>query len=132
MRNVISIVILLAAVGSAGAQQVWRCGSSYGSQPCAEGAPVQASDPQDAAGAARAAAAAKVDARRADALEQARLAREKQAPKAVVMGPAQAASGKGSSKAGTGKGKGREPPSFKAAAPAKPGSEASKKARSSG
>ena len=36
---------------------------------------------------ARAAEAAKVDAKRADALEKARLVQEKNAPKAIVMGP---------------------------------------------
>jgi hypothetical protein len=88
--------IVAAAVGvaacAAQAQAVYRCGNTYGSQPC-EGAGVVAPPhvPSRAEG-ARAVQAAKVDAKRAAALEKARLAQEKNAPKVIVMGPKQPAS----------------------------------------
>ena len=89
------IVAALVAVAATGAQAqaVYRCGSSYGSQPCEGGSAVAAplAAPSSADG-KKAVHAAKVDAKRADALEKARLAQEKNAPKAVVMGPKQPAS----------------------------------------
>jgi hypothetical protein len=88
--KIILAVALTAASGAAGAQQVWRCGSSYSAQPCPGGTSVSAADPSSPGDAARATRAAQADARRAAELEKARLAQEKAAPKAVVMGPAQA------------------------------------------
>ena len=68
-------------------QTVYRCGNSYSQQPCPGGAPVTAADPRTPAEAARSGSVAAADARRADAMEKARLAQEKNAPKAVVIAP---------------------------------------------
>lgn len=127
MRKKIVLLALLAAAGGAGAQQAWRCGNSYSARPCPGGAEVSVAVPHSDGDAARAAAATKVDARRADALERARLAREKQAPRAIVMAPVQpasAAGGKtpaGRAPAGKAGGRGRgKLETFTATAPGKP------------
>jgi hypothetical protein len=83
---------VFALAGSAGAQGVYRCGSSYGQRPCAGGAEIPVGDARSAADAAQARAVAQADARRADAMEKARLAQAKNAPKALVIGPKEAAS----------------------------------------
>lgn len=85
-RNIAITVFMAACAAAAGAQPVYRCGSSYSQQPCPGGTAVAATDP-GSGDAARARAAAKVDAQRAAAYEKARLAQEKQAPKAIVMAP---------------------------------------------
>jgi hypothetical protein len=93
MKKSLLTAILVAATGAAGAQAVYRCGSSYGQQPCPGGSEVAVpAAPRPAADVAQARAVAQADARRADALEKARLAQEKQAPKALVIGPQMAAS----------------------------------------
>jgi hypothetical protein len=79
--------IVLAAAGAANTQTMYRCGSSYSQQPCPGGSEVTAVAPRPTSDVAQARAAAQADARRADAMEKARLAQEKQAPKAMVMGP---------------------------------------------
>ena len=84
--------IVLAVSGAAGAQAVYRCGSSYGQQPCPGGSEVAATAPRPAADVAQARSVAQADMKRADAMEKARLAQEKQAPKALVIGPQAAAS----------------------------------------
>ena len=90
--------IIAAAFGvattSMGAPAIHRCGNTYSPQPCEGGGTVAPAHAPSREEAARATDAAKVDAQRADALEKARLAREKNAPKAIVMGPKQAASAK--------------------------------------
>ena len=88
MRPAPHLIIAALALASpwASGQTVFRCGNSYSQQPCAGGASVAASDPRTPAEANQAAQAAVADARRADAMEKARLAQEKAAPKAVVMG----------------------------------------------
>lgn len=86
-RNIFIVAIALAAAGAADAQAVYRCGSSYSQQPCPGGSELAAVAPRPAADVAQAKAAAQADARRADAMEKARLAQEKNAPKATVMGP---------------------------------------------
>jgi hypothetical protein len=91
MKQIVFLTLALAAAG-AGAQQVYRCGSSYSQQPCPGATVVDTSDRVSASDASRARAVAQSDAQRADAMEKARLAQEKQAPKAVVMGPKAAAS----------------------------------------
>ena len=91
-RNWIVAAGFAAAAAGSGAQAVYRCGSSYGSQPCEGGSTVPAPHVPTQQEGEKAVAAAKVDAKRADALEKARLEREKNAPKAVVMGPKQPAS----------------------------------------
>jgi hypothetical protein len=133
MRNII-IASLLAAAASAGAQQVWRCGNDYGTQSCAGGSVVKMAEPPTAAEAARAGAAARADARRAEAMEQARLQREKQAPGAVVIGPAQppaaaASATPAAKKAGPGK---KQPQHLTAVAPGKPAAREKKKTGPSG
>ena len=89
MRPTTRVIIAALALASpwAWAQTVFRCGNSYGQQPCAGGAPVAASDTRTPAEARQAAQAAAADAKRADAMEQARLAQEKTAPKAIALGP---------------------------------------------
>lgn len=81
------ILATLALAASAQAQTVYRCGSSYSQQPCPGGTPVAASDARTPADAARATRAAEADARRADAMEKARLAQERDAPRAIIIGP---------------------------------------------
>ena len=81
---------LLAASSLAQSQTVWRCGNSYGQQPCAGGAPVAASDARTPAEAARSANVARQDWALADRLEKERLAQEKRAGKALVIGGVQA------------------------------------------
>lgn len=68
-------------------QTVYRCGNSYSQQPCAGGTAIDSSDARTPAEAARATGVAAADARRADAMEKARMAQEKDAPKAVIIGP---------------------------------------------
>jgi hypothetical protein len=81
------VAAALALAGAPGmAQTVWRCGDSYGTQPCAGGKSLDVSDVRTPADAAQAGQAAAADAKRADAMEKARLAREKNAPKAIVIG----------------------------------------------
>ena len=80
------------AAATAGAQAVYRCGNSYGPQPCEGGTTVAAPHVPSREEGARAASAARVDAKRAAELEKARLVQEKNAPKAIVMGPKPAAS----------------------------------------
>lgn len=84
--NILAAALALCAPW-APAQTVYRCGSSYSQQPCPGGAPVAAADPRTPAESARAGNVAAADAKRADALEKARLAQEKNAPKAVVIAP---------------------------------------------
>ena len=90
LKNV--LLLLSLAASAAGAQTVWRCGNSYGTKPCAGGTAVDVTDARSTADAARASKAASEDMRRAEAMEKARLAAEKNAPKAVVIGPREAAS----------------------------------------
>jgi len=90
-RNTTLAAIALATAGTAGAQAMYRCGNSYGQQPCAGGSEVAAIAPRPSSDMAQARAAAQADARRADAMEKARLAQEKNAPKALIIGPKEAA-----------------------------------------
>ena len=103
-----------AAASAAGAQAVYRCGNTYGSQPCEGGTAVAAPHVPSREEGAKAATAAKVDAKRAEALEKARLAQEKNAPKAILMAPTQAASAKVKPTPPL-----RKPDTFKATGPAK-------------
>lgn len=89
-KNIILAAALAVASAGPGAQTVWRCGNSYGTQPCAGGSMVETAPAPSPEEAAKAAGAARIDAQRAGALEKARLEQEKKAPKAIVMGPAQA------------------------------------------
>ena len=78
--------LLFLAAHAAAAQAVWRCGNSYGSKPCPGGTQVTSPDqppPGAAQGAARVAA---TDAKLAAEMEKARLAQEKNAPRALIIG----------------------------------------------
>lgn len=88
MRQTVVVIAAIAALQGASAQTVWRCGSSYSQQPCAGGAPVAASDARTRAESARAADVARNDWALADRLEKERLAQEKNAGKALIIGPA--------------------------------------------
>ena len=67
MRKTHWITLLLAAAcGPGAAQQVWRCGNSYSTQPCAGGSSFEAVPAPSKAEAARAEKAALLDAKRAD------------------------------------------------------------------
>ena len=92
MKAIVIAAVLAAAAGTADAQSVYRCGSSYGQQPCPGGQAVQVADPANAAAAARARADTQADWKRAEALEKSRLAAQKNAARAVVMGPKEPAS----------------------------------------
>jgi hypothetical protein len=85
-RFIIVAACALAA-HTAGAQQVWRCGSSYSQQPCPGGAVIDTSDGRSAAQAAKSSSVAQADMKLADRMEKERLEREKNAPKALVIGP---------------------------------------------
>ncbi|MEJ5989838.1 hypothetical protein WG902_07545 [Ramlibacter sp. PS3R-8] len=91
-RDWIVAAAFSVATTAIAAPAIHRCGNTYSPQPCEGGGTVGAPHLPTREEAARAAQAAKVDAQRADALEKARLAREKNAPKAIVMGPKQSAS----------------------------------------
>ena len=112
--NWIVAAALGVATSAAGAQAIYRCGNTYGPQPCEGGAAVAAPHIPSREEGAKAANAAKVDAKRAEALEKARLVQEKNAPKAIVMGPKQAASAKAKPTPPL-----RKPDTFKATGPAK-------------
>ena len=84
-RTLTALLLALATAAACG-QTVWRCGSSYGTQPCPGGRAFDATDARTPADAARAGEAAAADAKRAEAMEKARLAQERNAPKAIVIG----------------------------------------------
>ena len=90
-RNTLIAVLLALAGAAASGQTVWRCGNTYGTQPCAGGTLVDVgggtANPTEAK---RARQAAADDMKRADALEKARIAQEKEAPKGQVIGPKEA------------------------------------------
>lgn len=120
MKKLIAIALATTFL-AAHAQQVWRCGNTYSQARCPDGIPLSASDPRSAADKAQAAQVAKADQQRAEAMEKARLDQEKKAPKAQVMGPAQApASAPQADKKKAAKKSGRkEPEHFTAVAPKK-------------
>jgi len=92
MTRTFIAALVLAMAGAASAQTMYRCGSSYSQQPCPGASEVAGLAPRPAADIAQAKAAAQADAKRADAMEKARLQQEKNAPKATVMGPKEVAS----------------------------------------
>jgi hypothetical protein len=134
--RILMATLLAAVCAQAGAQQqVWRCGNSYSARPCDGGAALAIDErkpDRDAAEAAR--AAARRDAKLADAMEKDRLAREKQAPRAVIFRSTRmaddppAAAGKSTKK---GKGKGKQAnDDFTVMVPKKPGTKATKPGKS--
>jgi hypothetical protein len=86
-RPLLLTVILAVGGAAASAQTVYRCGNSYGSKPCTGGTALDVSDPHTAADAARASKVSAEEWKRAEAMEKSRLAQEKNAPKALVIGP---------------------------------------------
>jgi hypothetical protein len=91
---VLGAILALASPWTA-AQGVWRCGNSYGQQPCAGGSVVATDRTPSAAEAAQSRRGADADAKRAGELEKARLEREKNAPAAVIPPEPKAAEAKG-------------------------------------
>jgi hypothetical protein len=81
------LLVLAVAGATASAQTVYRCGNSYGTQPCPGGTTVDVGAARTSADAARAKEARLEDWKRAEAMEKSRLAQEKNAPKALVIGP---------------------------------------------
>jgi hypothetical protein len=105
---------LALAATAGGAQTVWRCGNSYSTQPCAGGSSFEAAPAPSKADAAQAEKATQADFKRAEALEKARLAQEKNAPKAIVIAPVEPQAVAAGKKDGAKKGK---PETFKASVP---------------
>ncbi len=97
-KNHLWIATLALASPWCTAQTIYRCGNSYSQVPCDNGSTIGAPHVPTRTEAAHAVKAAAVDAKRAEALEKARLAQEKNAPKAIVIGPAQPAAQAASSK----------------------------------
>lgn len=128
--NALAVLAMVLLSGHAAAQTVYRCGNSYGQTPCPEATVIDAADPRTSEQKAQADAAAKRTAQSADALEKARLQREKMERAAQVAG----ANKKKVSAANTSdvkkkKTKKKEPPYFTARAPGekKPAKKSSKK-----
>lgn len=132
MNKAIAIAALaLACAGWAQAQTVYRCGNGYSQKPCTEGQAMQLEDNKPSRDEADTAAAnARRDAQLADTLEKERLAREKAAPKALVL-PQAAQVAASAPQTGTklpkASIKGRKLEQFKATAPAQPGADTSTK-----
>lgn len=126
LRTATIVVLLALAGGKSIAQQMYRCGNSYGEHPCPGGTVLQAVRQPSAADAQQALAVAAQDARRADAMEKARLAQEARAPQAIIIGSdAPVAQGK-SEAPGAGKPrKDKKPSHFTATSP--PPADAGKK-----
>jgi hypothetical protein len=128
-KKILVIAAIAVASSWAGAQTVWRCGNSYSQQPCEGGTAIAPSTSRPASSdAAAATRVANVDAKLAADLEKARLARERNAPKAIIIGPQTPASApvvktvKEASKAKPGK-----PEQFTAIAPGSAKKKAKKK-----
>jgi hypothetical protein len=129
LKSATVAALLALAAGALPAQTMYRCGNSYGHEPCPGATLVQAAQRPSDAEARQAESAAQKDQRRADAMEKARLAQEARAPKALIIGgtdkPAepQAAQGKP-------KDKGKKPEHFTATSPKPPGEAGGKKKKS--
>jgi hypothetical protein len=127
MPRTLSIAVLcLAASGCIGAaaQTIYRCGDSYSQQPCAGGSQVQAADPRSAGQRSQTSAAARADAKAADAMEKARL-KEEAKPAQAYIPPAKSASAEEDGKPQDQSV--RKPAVFKATSPGKPTAKAAKK-----
>ena len=90
MHQRLRIIIIAAACALASpwgsAQPVYRCGNSYSQQPCAGGTVVNTGDTANPLNTPPGSVAAS-EAVRAEAMEKARIAQEKNAPKALIIGP---------------------------------------------
>jgi hypothetical protein len=86
MKILILAASLALATPLAAAQTVWRCGNSYAQEPCAGGKSLTLSEPVTG----QPMPAANIDAKLAGDLEKARLAQERNAPKAIIIAPVEA------------------------------------------
>ena len=118
-----ALLLALCAV-SAQAQTIYRCGESYGTQPCPGGTVVPTDDPRSAAQRAQTDAATKRDARSALVLEKERLRQEGKPAPATILAPAAADAPAADRDA---KAKLKKPEVFTAVAPKKPGDAPTKK-----
>jgi hypothetical protein len=127
MINPVPAVVLLLALCavSAQAQNVYRCGESYSTQPCPGGTVVPTDDPRSAAQRAQADAATKRDARSAQVLEKERLRQEGKPAPATILAPAPADAPADDRKAR--KASLKKPDQFTAVEPRKPGETHAKK-----
>lgn len=87
MRATIAALSLAALSAAAAAQTIYRCGDSYGPQPCTGGKAIQAEPPPTAAERGRSTAATERDAKLADDLEKERLQREAQPAQLYIPAP---------------------------------------------
>jgi hypothetical protein len=104
------------------AQNVYRCGESYGNTPCPGGTVVPTDDPRSAAQRAQTDAATRRDARSAQLLEQERIRRERKPAPAIILAPAPADEpAPSAADKPVAKGKLKKPELFTAVSPKKPG-----------
>jgi hypothetical protein len=128
-RQILTLAAALALASPwAGAQTVWRCGNSYSEQPCAGGAAVSVAEPVTSRRVAT--PVANTDAKLAAEMEKARLAQERNAPKAIVIGPQEPASApRGASARDGTKPKAGKLEQFSAVSPRHPGEKKKAKAK---
>ena len=88
------LLALSACLMPAQADDIYRCGVSYSSTPCPGAILVAADDPRSAAQRAQSEAAARRDARMAQALEKERLRQEAKAAPPIILATARAAPAK--------------------------------------
>ena len=126
IKPVPTAVLLLALyAGSAQAQNVYRCGESYSTQPCPGATVVPTDDPRSAAQRAQADAATRRDAKSAAVLEKERLRQEGKPAPATILAPATGDAPTDDRKAPQARLK--KPEVFTAVAPRKPGDSPVKK-----
>jgi hypothetical protein len=122
---------LLLALSSlwvpARAQNVYRCGESYSNTPCPGATVVPTDDPRSPAQRAQTDAAARRDARSAQALEHERLKQEGKPVPATILAPAAANEPPAPADRTASKAKPRKPELFTAVVPKKPGDADAKK-----
>ena len=116
----LGIALLLSAGAALAQPTIYRCGNSYGTQPCAGATVVEGQASAKTSDVAQARRAMESDARRADALEKARLEREKAAPRAIVIGPVAQATPADKEKDKEKETAGKKPAEFKLAGPKPP------------
>ena len=130
-RNLGILILAAAAWGAAPAQTIYRCGDSYSQQPCPGGAVVAADDARSASQGAQTREAAQRDAKRADAMEKARMKDEAKPAQALIFpGPKKE---EPPPKGNNGKlAKGKKPAEFTAVAPQQPGEKKKPKKKAAG
>lgn len=121
MKKNLIVALLCAALGGwalpAAAQTIYRCGDSYGQQPCPGGKVIDASDARSASQKSQADEASRRDARAGDAMEKTRL-KEEAKPAQVLLPPAKPEEAPLKSVVGPTL---KKPDQFTAIAPKKPG-----------